>query len=126
MGMSRATFKAACWSALFAMLLAMMAPALLQSAHGGTAALYPEGSICSSAGALFTPLADRHAAPADPHSSFDHCPLCKVGADGAQLPAPEWNFLRTDLASQLPVALLRTAFSTSRWLAANPRGPPAV
>lgn len=119
--LNRSTRRFAAWLAVFAMLLAALAPTVshaLSPATGGTI------EVCSVDGPRSIPDPDAPA-PA-PHNALEHCPFCATQAGSFALPnapLPAFDAPRGDDVPPPPVAIDRPAQDAP--LAARPRAPPA-
>jgi len=128
MGLNRKAFFAAAWAALFAILMAVMAPtfshALAHQAQSDTI----EVDICTASGIAMThqmPVADDGTAPGHA-ASFEHCPFCQASAHLAFLPSPPVVLHVSAGAALLPVLFYQSSAPLFAWTVAQPRGPPAT
>jgi hypothetical protein len=129
MKIDRVTRLFAAWIACFAILAAMLVPAmthLLPTAAASTAAM---ADICSSGGGMLAAATDKGAAPAAPADKGmhgEHCQYCFAQADATALPPG----VPLTLAPASALDLQATLFYQSPgplfiWAPAQSRAPPA-
>ncbi|MES2075930.1 MAG: DUF2946 domain-containing protein [Pseudomonadota bacterium] len=129
MKIDRVTRLFAAWIACFAILAAMLVPAmthLLPTTAASTAAM---AEICSSGGGMLATAIDKGdapAAPADKGMHGEHCQYCYAQVDATALPAG----LPLTLAPAGALTLPATLFYQSPgplfiWAPAQSRAPPA-
>ncbi|SFM18303.1 DUF2946 domain-containing protein [Rugamonas rubra] len=128
MKIDRVTRLFAAWIACFAILAAMLVPAmthLLPTAAASTTAM---ADICSSGGAMLAAAVDKGAAPAAPADKRmhgEHCQYCYAQADATALPPG----VPLTLAPVGALTLQATLFYQSPgplfiWAPAQSRAPP--
>ncbi len=118
--------RSAAWIALFAILLAALAPPvskLVRTLQGDPPAF---AELCS------TTRADGGAsttgkAPGAPAAAMEHCPFCSTHADGPWLPpASPGVAIAADAAHAVAFLFLHAPRPLHAWGPAQPRGPPSL
>ena len=130
MNMTKSMHRLSARIALFAILLAALAPSIshaIASAKG-----VPNGwmEVCTVEGAKLVQVdAGKPAAPAPVEKSlhFEHCPFC-IG-HAVALGIPSTNHIELPVAagtSVVPVLFYQASHPLFAWTAAQPRAPPAL
>lgn len=126
MTLSRRPARLTAWIAIFAVLLAALAPGLARALSSPQKAM-PWSEICSVGGPRTAPdaLPDSGAGQHD-GKVFKHCPFCLNHAGHFALPATPLDFsLAIDLDTALPCALVATSSPRLPWASPPSRAPPA-
>lgn len=130
---SRFPKRLAAWFAMFAILLAALAP----SVSHAVAAAKGDASwieVCTSAGPALVKVADEQSptpAPAQPVPGdqgvhLEHCPFCFTHAGAFGLPPATLTVLpAAGSAELLPTLFYRAPRPLFAWAAGQPRAPPA-
>lgn len=118
--------RTAAWIALFAILLAALAPPvskLVRTFKGDPLAF---AELCSTArvGAAAVPAGKP---PGSPMAPLEHCPFCTTHGDGPWLPpAPVVVAATAQAVKAVPVLFLRAPRPLHAWAPSQPRGPPVL
>ncbi|RSZ60442.1 DUF2946 domain-containing protein [Massilia atriviolacea] len=128
MRMNRKAFALACWMAMLAMLMSLLAPTLSHALPGDATAPYLSADICraGSAAAADGASVGGEAAPSPHEGKLKHCPYCHHSNGILLLPQAPCP-LALALSDAPPGARLPDAPKPGfSWTAAQPRGPPRV
>ena len=127
MTLSRRPARLTAWIAIFAVLLAALAPGLARALSSPQQAM-PWSEICSVGGPRVAPdaLPDSGAGQHD-GKVFKHCPFCLNYAGHFVLPATPLDFSPAiDHDTALPCALVATSSPRLAWASPPSRAPPAI
>ncbi len=127
MGFSPASRRLAAGLALFAMLLAALAPTLTHALAAANDQHVRWTAVCTADGARLVPVpTDADGVPVAPKShQADHCPYCAPHApDAAPPPAPASVAAAVFASDPVPVLFLLAPRPLFAWAAAQPRAPP--
>ncbi|HRP97710.1 MAG TPA: DUF2946 domain-containing protein [Rhodocyclaceae bacterium] len=118
------------WIAMFAILMAALAPSLAQAVSGvGGDREVRSLEVCTLAGIKLVPLAGAAADPTHdglPLIALEHCPYCSTHAGSFALgPADIPVLALQPQRPPRPLPLVDIAHPLVAWSESSPRGPPA-
>lgn len=114
--------------AIFAMLLAALAPAITSALAAANGQHVRWTAVCTADGARFVPVpTDADGTPVAPKShQVDHCPFCAPHGASVALPPPATGIVPVVAgADPVPLLFLAAPRPLHAWAHAQPRAPPA-
>lgn len=126
----------AAWLAIFAVVIASVAPAISHAfaEHASPAHAQPHSAandsaaedVCSTDASTGSAHASGHGPNSSPALHLEHCPFCHLHADALQLPAVSMPVLPCASKPGRPLLFFLAPSLLHAWRSAQPRAPPAV
>lgn len=139
MGKRKLQRAVAAWLAMFAVVIASVAPAIshafAQPATASHAQIHVDADgapedLCSTDAEPDADTGHAHAGGHGPASSpalhLEHCPFCHLHADALQVPVVAVPILPTASRPARPLLFFLAPSLLHAWRSAQPRAPPAV